>query len=369
MTKLPGGGSDEVCLELRTSGGAPTQCTHNFAVEFVWKSTTFDRMQNAMKAFAVDENSVSMYIYHRLLGHDLEQQLLKGTLPKRFVCALGSLREGLCPPPTHPPPVVSFFRFVAPGLPELNHSQISAVKQVLQHPLSLIQASSHFGTTSTNLLPSHPPPPPNPKRAHSSMQGPPGTGKTVTTASIVYHLVRQNQGKVLVCAPSNIAVDQLTEKINKTGVKVVRVAAKSREAIDSSVDFLALHNQVLKLSTNAELQKLQKLKRDQGELRTSDERRFRALVRAAERELLAAADVICCTCVGAGDPRLAKMRFRSVIIDEATQATEPECMVPIVLGAKQVVLVGDHCQLGPVVMCKSGEWGLNNFADPTALCL
>ncbi|KAI1891854.1 hypothetical protein AGOR_G00148020 [Albula goreensis] len=64
------------------------------------------------------------------------------------------------------------------------------------------------------------------------------------------------------------------------------------------------------------------------------------------------ADVICCTCVGAGDPRLAKMQFRSILIDESTQATEPECMVPVVLGAKQLILVGDHCQLGPVVMCK-----------------
>lgn len=52
------------------------------------------------------------------------------------------------------------------------------------------------------------------------------------------------------------------------------------------------------------------------------------------------ADVICCTCVGAGDPRLAKMQFRSILIDESTQATEPECMVPVVLGAKQVTAQG-----------------------------
>lgn len=49
---------------------------------------------------------------------------------------------------------------------------------------------------------------------------------------------------VLVCAPSNIAVDQLTEKIHQTGLKVVRLCAKSREAIDSPVSFLALHNQI-----------------------------------------------------------------------------------------------------------------------------
>lgn len=67
--------------------------------------------------------------------------------------------------------------------------------------------------------------------------------------------------------------------------------------------------------------------------------------------MLEAADVICCTCVGAGDPRLSRIKFHSILIDESMQSTEPECMVPVVLGAKQLILVGDHCQLGPVVMC------------------
>ena len=80
-------------------------------------------------------------------------------------------------------------------------------------------------------------------------KGPPGTGKTVTSATIVYHLARQNGEQVLVCAPSNIAVDQLTEKIHRTGLKVVRLCAKSREAIDSPVAFLALHNQIRNLDT------------------------------------------------------------------------------------------------------------------------
>ena len=59
-------------------------------------------------------------------------------------------------------------------------------------------------------------------------------------SELVWSYFRQ----VLVCAPSNIAVDQLTEKIHKTGLKVVRLCAKSREAIDSPVSFLSLHNQV-----------------------------------------------------------------------------------------------------------------------------
>ncbi len=213
-------------------------------------------MQAAMKTFAVDDTSVSGYIYHKLLGHDVEAQTLKVTLPRRYS---------------------------APGLPELNHSQVSAVKSVLQKPLSLIQ-------------------------------GPPGTGKTVTSASIVYQLAKQGQGQVLVCAPSNVAVDQLTEKIHSTGLKVVRLCAKSREAVSSPVEFLTLHYQVRHLDTadNGDLSKLQMLKDEQGELSSSDEKRYKSLKRAAEREILQTAHVICTTCVGAGDPRLVNFRFKQV---------------------------------------------------------
>eukprot|EP00286_Rhodomonas_abbreviata_P001930 CAMPEP_0181290586 /NCGR_PEP_ID=MMETSP1101-20121128/1491_1 /TAXON_ID=46948 /ORGANISM="Rhodomonas abbreviata, Strain Caron Lab Isolate" /LENGTH=993 /DNA_ID=CAMNT_0023394877 /DNA_START=39 /DNA_END=3016 /DNA_ORIENTATION=- len=288
--------SEEVALELRNGAGAPVESTHGFSVEFVWKSTTYDRMQGAMKTFAVDETSVSGYLYHRLLGHEVEPQVVRCTLPTRFS---------------------------APGLPELNHSQVFAVKSVLQQPLSVIQ-------------------------------GPPGTGKTVTSACIVYHLSRMGQGQVLVTAPSNVAVDHLTEKIHKTGLKVVRMCAKSREAIGSSVEELTLHYQVQHLDTadKSEFRKLQQLKKEQGELSSQDEKKYKQLKRSTERELLMAADVICTTCVGAGDPRLSNVRFTKVLVDECTQSTEPECLIPIVMGAKQLVLVGDHCQLGPVVMCK-----------------
>ncbi|XP_031482358.1 regulator of nonsense transcripts 1 homolog [Nymphaea colorata] len=287
---------EEVALELRASQGVPVDVNHGFSVDFVWKSTSFDRMQGAMKTFAVDETSVSGYIYHHLLGHEVEAQVVRNTLPRRFG---------------------------APGLPDLNASQVFAVKSVLQKPISLIQ-------------------------------GPPGTGKTVTSAAIVYHMAKQGQGQVLVCAPSNVAVDQLAEKISTTGLKVVRLCAKSREAVSSPVEHLTLHYQVRHLDTSekSELHKLQQLKDEQGELSSSDEKKYKALKRATEREITQSADVICCTCVGAGDPRLANFRFRQVLIDESTQATEPECLIPLVLGVKQVVLVGDHCQLGPVIMCK-----------------
>jgi regulator of nonsense transcripts 1 len=175
----------------------------------------------------------------------------------------------------------------------------------------------------------------------------------VTSATIVYHLSNLNKGQVLVCAPSNVAVDHLTAKIHQTGLKVVRVSAKSREELDSPVSFLTLHEQVSKLDTYPDLQKYIKLKEIKGELEGRDEARYKALRRQAEREILASADVICATCVGAGDSRLAKMRFLTVLIDEATQAAEPECLIPLILGCKQAVLVGDHQQLGPVIMNKN----------------
>lgn len=285
----------DIALEMR-SNNVPLDILDGYYVEFVWKSTSYDRMQAALKTFAVDDTSVSGYLYHRILGHDVEPQALRVTVPSRLS---------------------------VPGLPELNHSQLSAVRSVIQKPLSLIQ-------------------------------GPPGTGKTVTSASIVYHLAQQNMGQVLVVAPSNVAVDQLCEKIHKSGLKVVRMSAKSREAIASSVDHLTLHVMVRNLDTpdRAELRKYFMLKEELGDLTAGDARRFRQLRMAAEREILQAADVICTTCVGAGDPRLSNFRFRQVLIDESTQSMEAECLIPIVMGCKQLVLVGDHCQLPPVVMCK-----------------
>ncbi|TDZ25893.1 Regulator of nonsense transcripts 1-like protein [Colletotrichum orbiculare MAFF 240422] len=305
VIKIPNNQSDEVTLELRKAGNektVPTECTHNFSADYVWKATSYDRMQYAMKTFAVDDMSVSGYIFHKLLGHDVAVAPQKTTMPKKFS---------------------------VPGLPDLNTSQIAAIKAVLSTPLSLIQ-------------------------------GPPGTGKTVTSATIIYHLCKMNNGQVLVCAPSNVAVDQLCERIHRTGLKVVRLTAKSREDVESSVSFLALHEQVRMNDSNGELVKLAQLKSELGELSSQDEKKFKQLTKAAERDILHNADVVCCTCVGAGDPRLSKMKFRNVLIDESTQSAEPECMIPLVLGCKQVVLVGDHKQLGPVIMNKkAAKAGLN----------
>lgn len=112
----------EISLEIRGIV-APTTITEGYIAEFIWKSTSFDRMQNALKTFAVDDTSISGYLYHRLLGHDVEDQILKTSVPHRLS---------------------------VPGLPELNDSQHHAVQAVLQRPLSLIQGpvSAHFAMLS-----------------------------------------------------------------------------------------------------------------------------------------------------------------------------------------------------------------------------
>ncbi|KAH0486109.1 MAG: uncharacterized protein KVP18_001947 [Porospora cf. gigantea A] len=300
--------SEEVCLELKcnaaTRGPWAENITTGFIVEFVWKATSFTRMLEAMNTLERDETSVSNVLYHKILGHPTDDILIRTPIPTNIS---------------------------APNLAQLNHSQHSAVTRALQSPLCIIQ-------------------------------GPPGAGKTLTSATIVYHLCRLNAvtatgGQVLVTAPSNVAVDQLSEMINRTGLKVVRVYAKGRESIASSVDFLALHKQLDQLASSgdprwSDLANLFKLKQEYGELSQTDEQKLTNVRKAAEYEILSCADVICCTCVGAGDKRLKKFRFKQVLVDEATQATEPECLIPIVRGVKQAILVGDHCQLGPVIMCK-----------------
>ena len=274
----------------------PTSVEYGYVVECVWRGVSYERMERALRSFVADETSVSGYLYHRILGQSVPNPSLRAKLPRRLS---------------------------APGLPELNHSQMDAVRRVLGQPLSLIQ-------------------------------GPPGTGKTVTSATIVYHLSRQDQGQVLVAAPSNIAVDHLADRVSMTGLRVVRLLSKSREEVGSSVEHLTLQYQVqhLEVPAAAELRKLQSLKNDIGELSDSDERKYRSILRALEHEVLHAADVVCVTCVGAGDPRLSDFRFRRVLIDEATQAVEPEALIPMVMGCKQLVMVGDHCQLGPVILNK-----------------
>ncbi len=199
-----------------------------YTVEFVWKGTSFRRMLDGIYSFVNDENSVSSYLYYKIFGEAVQE---KKTNYQNI--------------PTN---------FQVKGLPELNYYQTLGIKKALQSPLFLIQ-------------------------------GPPGTGKTVISAAIVYHLANLKIGKVLVCAPSNIAADQLSEKISKTGLKVVRVCAKSRESISSRVEYLSLHNQIKSLNQrdHKRLFDLIRNKEETGELSKEDHELYKKLKIKAEK--------------------------------------------------------------------------------------
>ena len=123
VIKVPDNFGEDVGLELKHSAQPPIKCNSNFMVDFIWKGTSFDRMQLALRKFAVDDNSVSNFIYSRLLGHGR----LDGGNEDVTIRGLGL--------PKH---------FSAPNLPDLNRSQVYAVKHAIQRPLSLIQGLLHF---------------------------------------------------------------------------------------------------------------------------------------------------------------------------------------------------------------------------------
>ena len=230
----------------------------------------------------------------------------------------------------------------APNLPQLNCYQIQAVARALVSPLCLIQ-------------------------------GPPGTGKTVTSATLVYHLVKQHRGQVLVCAPSNIVVDQLAEKINATSSLSARAegsqnlleVARGRELQRGVPDAAQPSAQPRHSEVREAAEVLPAAGRHgrvvaEGREGVPQAARPGGNVACNSREILKSADVICSTCVTSSDPRLRDFLFRHVVIDEATQAIESECLLPMLKGAKQVILVGDHRQLGPVITCREiAKAGLN----------
>jgi regulator of nonsense transcripts 1 len=302
--------SEEIAVELSpiSAKSAPTDLVNGFSVEFVWKSTSFDRMKLALRKFAN---------CHVFGGKTPSSQDIDPLLANAI---LGNLTDMDIPVlPIDLPNDMSI-----PGLSPPNPSQVHAIRTALTRPLSLIQ-------------------------------GPPGTGKTVTSALIVWHLINTcKHPLVLVIAPSNVAADHLTEKIHQTGLRVLRVAARCREhTLDAGpVDFLTLHQQIKHYTIRPQLQKLLQLKQETGYLSDKDQAALITLKKRAEKDLLCAAQVVVATCSGSGDNRLVGMRFPAVLLDEAAQACEPESLIPLMKGARQVVLVGDHRQLGPVILDK-----------------
>ena len=202
------------------------------------------------------------------------------------------------------------------------------------------------------------------------IQGPPGTGKTHTAVHLLKALTEMGRGPILACAESNVAVDNLLEGLLNIGVKAVRFGrpVKVRESLrEATLDALsAKHPKQDEIAFIQEemdgiKSKLHDLKgKERGLAHRDINKNYREIRDLESRiidEVLSGAEVLCTTNIGAGHFTLENRKFPIVLIDEATQATEPSSLVPIVKGARQIILVGDHKQLPPTVISRNAEEG------------
>ncbi|WP_428668300.1 AAA domain-containing protein [Runella sp.] len=222
--------------------------------------------------------------------------------------------------------------------PKLNSSQQSAVDKIL----------------SANEL--------------AIVHGPPGTGKTTTLVQAIKALVKAENQKVLVVAPSNTAVDLLSEKLHEEGLNVLRVGNPAR--VTERLMALTLDSKMAEHPQMKEAKRLKKQaqefksmahkykrnfgksERDQRKLLFDEAHKIMKEVGNTEQyiidDLLVKAQVVTATLVGSNHYTVRDLRYHTVVIDEAGQALEPACWIPI-LKAQKVILAGDHCQLSPTI--------------------
>ena len=292
---VPRSGGTTLHIALPQVPARSRPSTGGYTVGPQWNSTNYERMQTGLKAVEVETVLMARSVVAQLAGLSVAPLSARVYMPKADI--------------------------TPPQMRTLNAAQAAAVRLSLTANVSLTQ-------------------------------GPPGTGKTMVTAAIVYHQVYQDDGQVLVVAPSNTAATRVAEQLDKIGLKTVRLLSRSRD------DEMAKLPEALRLTAHvanvesAETRALAKLYELATEFPTLAERDRKLLSKLQDEirdDAILRADAVVCTTMMAGDVMVAKHTYSCLVIDEAAQATEPEVFVPGMLGTKRMVLVGDHKQLGPVV--------------------
>ncbi len=190
------------------------------------------------------------------------------------------------------------------------------------------------------------------------VHGPPGTGKTTTLVEAIYETLRR-ESQVLVCAQSNMAVDWISEKLVDRGVNVLRIGNPTR-VNDKMLSFTYER----RFEAHPDYEMLWALRKAIREVRANrkkgDQKFHQKVERLKERatelelriknDLFSEARVIACTLVGSTSHLLDGQKYGTLFIDEAAQALEAACWIPI-RRVSRVILAGDHCQLPPTVKC------------------
>jgi ATP-dependent RNA/DNA helicase IGHMBP2 len=211
------------------------------------------------------------------------------------------------------------------------------------------------------------------------IHGPPGTGKTTTLVQAITATVKEEK-QVLVCAPSNAAVDLLADKLSEQGLDVLRIGHPARvteQSLSKTMDSrIAAHSNYPELrELRKKMERIKstafKYKRQYGYHERTERKLLlqeaKLLKNDADmlefyiiNDLLQNSNAICCTLVGASHPTLRGKRFKTAFIDEAGQALEPASWIPI-LRSTRVVFAGDHLQLPPTI--KSAEAAKSGLAE------
>jgi hypothetical protein len=299
-------GGQRLKITLRTDELPDWAKDGKLGIDLLFDDNSYDEMQNALRQASTRSADAAE-------GHLIK--ILTGERSPGF-------RPGL---PTFP-------------VPELNSSQQAAIDKIL----------------SANEL--------------AIVHGPPGTGKTTTLVQAIKALVQQDHRQVLVVAPSNTAVDWLSEKLSGQGLNTLRIGNPAR--VSQRLLSLTLDSKMAEHSRTKDIKKLKKqaadfrnmahkykrsfghAERDQRKLLFDEARKIMKEVENTEQyiidDVIAKAQVITATLVGANHYTVRNLKFGTVVIDEAGQALEPASWIPV-LKAKKLVLAGDHCQLSPTV--------------------